>query len=104
MNPQIFEAFGKPERLEMVELLRKNPRSVNELASLLNLRQPQTSKQLKILADAGVVEVKKEKQTHIYYLSPSRFEEMDMWIQEFRKLWDVRFERLDKVFKSQLDS
>ena len=63
----------------------------------LHIRQPQVSKHLKILADAGIVEVHPQANQRIYELSPKKFQEIDAWLEKYRSLWIRRFDALEKV-------
>ncbi len=99
INPAIFNTLGEPNRLNIVELLSKNPYTVNQIAEKLKLNQPQTSKHLKILADAGIVEVKPIKNKRIYNLSPKVFKDLDAWLEKYRNLWEDRLERLEKMLE-----
>lgn len=101
MNPVIFSALAEPNRFHIVELLRDKPRAVGELADTLHIRQPQVSKHLKVLADAGIVEVHPQANQRIYKLSPKKFQEIDAWLQKYRKLWEDRFDALGKVLESE---
>ncbi len=56
MNPEMFHILSEPNRLNIVELLRTGPKPVNEIVYRLGLHQPQVSKHLGILSDAGIVE------------------------------------------------
>lgn len=99
MDYNTFTAFAEPNRFQIIELLLKGPRPVNEISNKLHLDQPQTSKHLKILADAGVVDVKPMKQKRVYSLSPKKFQELNSWTEKYRFIWEQRFDRLDKVLK-----
>ncbi len=88
-------ALAEPNRLHIVELLRDGPRSVGEIAERLRLRQPQVSKHLRVLSDAGFVEVHPVAQQRIYQLRPQPFHELDEWLEPYRHVWDARFDRLD---------
>src|SRR5260221_13465677 len=101
MNPQVFQVLAEPNRLQIIELLYKNPHTVNEIAFRLKLNQPQTSKHLKVLADAGVVDVKPIKNQRFYELKPQQFQELDTWLAKYRKLWEDRFNRLDKILTKE---
>lgn len=102
MNPQMFSVLSEPNRLHIVEQLLEQPRSVNELVDSLHLRQPQVSKHLKVLADAGVVVVKPIKNKRVYALKPDRFKELDTWLEKFMKMWEDRFDRLDKLLQKEV--
>jgi DNA-binding transcriptional ArsR family regulator len=102
MNPQMFNVLSEPNRLDIVELLYKNPQSVNEIVFKLKLNQPQVSKHLKILASAGIVDVKPIKNQRIYGLKSQPFKELDTWLEKYRKMWDQRFDRLDEILKKEV--
>lgn len=95
MKPSTFKALADPNRFQIIELLREKPRSVGELAETLEILQPQTSKHLKILADAGIVVVRPKANLRIYELSPRRFLEIDQWLEDYRNLWEERFDQLE---------
>ncbi len=99
MNPTTFSALAEPHRLEIVELLRDGPRPVNELVDRLRLNQPQVSKHLRVLADAGLVEVKPLAQKRIYALQPKPFLELEVWLKKMKHLWSGRFDKLDEVLR-----
>ncbi len=99
MDPYILSTISEENRFNIVEYLLNGAHPVNEISYKLHLSQPKTSKHLKILADAGVVDVKKNKQQRIYSLAPEKFEEMDAWISQFKKLWNKRLDRLDRILK-----
>ena len=100
MNPTTFSALAEPHRLHIVELLSKKSRPVNELVDRLHINQPQVSKHLRVLADAGIVEVKPFAQQRFYKLQPRPFKELDHWLKKHRRLWEERFDRLDEVLKA----
>lgn len=94
-----IKALAEPTRFHIVEALREKPRSVNEIVIKLKLNQPQVSKHLKVLSDAGLVEMKPMAQQHVYALNPKHFKEIDDWLKPYRKLWEERFDRLDEYLK-----
>ncbi len=102
MNPQMFSVLSEQNRLNIVELLYDHPRSVNELVDTLHLRQPQVSKHLKVLADAGVVDMKPNKNKRVYALKSEPFKELDKWLEKYRKMWEDRFDRLDKLLRKEV--
>ena len=101
MNPITFSALAEPNRFLIVELLRDKPRAVGELVDTLQIRQPQVSKHLKVLADAGIVAVHPQANQRIYELSPKKFQEIDRWLNSYRKLWEDRFDRLEEVLERE---
>ncbi len=79
----------------MVELLRQRPLTVGEIAACLELRQPQTSKHLRVLSDAGVIEVQASANRRVCSLRPEAFQELDDWLGRYRQLWEERFDNLE---------
>ncbi|WP_409271727.1 ArsR/SmtB family transcription factor [Neobacillus sp. SCS-31] len=95
----ILNALAEPNRLQIVELLRKEPLSVGEIAERLNLLQPATSKHLRVLSNAGLVKVEAVANQRIYRLKPHPFQELDTWLESFKHIWDERFDRLDEYLR-----
>ncbi len=91
----LWAALMEPNRLHIVELLREGPLTVGEIAERLGLQQPQASKHLKVLSEAEIVEVQPQANRRIYKLRHEPFQELESWLQSFRRLWGERFDRLD---------
>lgn len=87
--------------MAIVELLRDGELTVGEIAGRLELRQPQASKHLKILADSGVLEIKAEANRRIYKLRAEAFQSLETWVKSFGKIMGERYDKLDD-YLSQL--
>jgi DNA-binding transcriptional ArsR family regulator len=94
MDATTFAALGQPSRLRIVELLRDGPRSVTEVVEALDIRQPQVSKHLHVLSDAGIVEAEAVARRRIYHLRSDRFAEIDRWVDSFERAWEARLDSL----------
>jgi DNA-binding transcriptional ArsR family regulator len=70
---------------------------VGELGDRLALSQPLVSKHLRILKEAGVVEVEPRARERVYTLRAKRLREMNAWLDRYRKIWDERFDALDDL-------
>src|SRR5271167_4709378 len=92
-----LRALAAPNRLHIIELLRHGPRPVGDLVRRLRLRQPQVSKHLRVLSDAGLVGVRVDAQRRIYALRPAPLKELETWIERYRRIWEANFQRLDAV-------
>lgn len=90
VKSKTFSALGEPSRLRIVELLRGGPLPVGEIAAALAIRQPQVSKHLRVLAEAGLVTGEPLARRRIYHLEAEPFEEISAWIDSFERLWDAR--------------
>ena len=94
--PSAWSALGDPHRREMLTLLLERPRPVGELVERLGLTQPGTSKHLRVLREAGLVQVRKEAQRRVYALEPRPLVELDAWLAPYRRLWDEHLDRLER--------
>ena len=92
---ETFAALAEPNRLRIVELLRAGARPVGEIGERLHLPQPQVSKHLRVLKDAGLVDVEVRAQQRLYELRPEPLRELGEWLERFRAILDARFDRLD---------
>lgn len=90
-----MQALAEPNRLQIVELLREGPLTVGEVSERLGIRQPQASKHLKVLSEAGFVEVEAVANRRIYKLKKQPFQELENWIESFAGIWVERLDRLD---------
>jgi DNA-binding transcriptional ArsR family regulator len=95
MRNTSLTALSEPNRMRIVELLRDGPRPVGEIAGRLRLRQPQVSKHLRVLSEAGFVKANPVAQQRIYQLQSKPFEELDSWLETFRRIWEARLDTLD---------
>lgn len=91
-----FTALAEPNRLRIIELLREGPRPVGEIAARLQLRQPQVSKHLRVLSEAGLVEVHPSAQRRIYLLRGEPFQALDAWLETYRAFKEASYDRLEQ--------
>jgi DNA-binding transcriptional ArsR family regulator len=96
---ETFKALAEPNRLQIIDLLLREPLPVGTVAHRLGIRQPQASKHLRALSDAGLVEVRPDAQRRIYALRAKPFQEIDGWLERYRSLFEEQFERLDRVLE-----
>src|SRR6266849_5866564 len=94
---ETFRALAEPNRFQSVELLLDGPRPVGDLAQRLHLRQPQVSKHLHELSAAGLVDVRVDAQHRIYALRPAPLQELEVWLERYRRIWEGNFQRLDAL-------
>jgi DNA-binding transcriptional ArsR family regulator len=99
MMETTFRALAEPNRFQIVELLRGGPRPVGDMVDRLRLRQPQVSKHLRVLSEAGLVDVRVDAQRRIYALRPAPLQELEVWLERYRRIWEQNFQRLDAVLE-----
>jgi DNA-binding transcriptional ArsR family regulator len=78
----------------MLETLSRGPATVGELAALLPIARPGVSRHLRVLREAGLVEVRQDAQRQIYSLRPQPLAEIDDWLGRYRALWEQRLDAL----------
>jgi DNA-binding transcriptional ArsR family regulator len=96
MATEAFAVLAEPARRRTLDLLLDGPRPVGELAGLLGLSQPGTSKHLKVLREAGLVRVRQDGQRRWYELRPEPLAEIDAWLQPYRRFWAGRLDALER--------
>ncbi|WP_371786342.1 ArsR/SmtB family transcription factor [Streptosporangium subroseum] len=90
-----FEVLAEPKRREILNLLRDGERLAGDLVGRLALTQPTVSKHLKVLREAGLVEVRVDAQRRWYRLRPEPLLEIDNWLAPYRRLWSDRLDALE---------
>lgn len=99
MDIATFGALAEPNRFRIVELLLDGPLTVGEIADRLQLRQPQASKHLRVLLEAGLVEVQAVANRRNYKLRLEPFQALDAWLETYRGVWDERFDALESYLQ-----
>ncbi len=95
MAIEAFAVLAEPARRRVLDLLLDGPRPAGELAGLLGLSQPGTSKHLRVLRDAGLVRVRQDGQRRWYELRPDPLTEIDAWLRPYRRFWAERLDALE---------
>jgi DNA-binding transcriptional ArsR family regulator len=90
-----FEVVAEPARRELMDLLIDGPRSVGELVAETGFSQPNTSRHLRILREAGLVSVTARGQQRLYELVPERLAELEHWLAPYRRLWRGSLDALE---------
>ncbi len=91
-----FGVVSEPARRELLDLLMRGPRSVGELVEQSGLSQPNTSRHLRILREAGLVQVHAEGQRRLYALRGEGFAELARWLTPYVLLWQGGLDALER--------
>jgi DNA-binding transcriptional ArsR family regulator len=91
-----FAVIAEPNRRAILTMLSSTERSVGELMHRLRLPQPLVSKHLKVLREGGFVESRVEAQRRVYRLNPKPLQEIDEWLEPFRRFWSKHVDALEK--------
>lgn len=101
--PTTFDVLAESTRRRILDLLRERPRLVGELAQRLGLTQPGTSKHLRVLREAGLVQVRPDAQRRWYELCPEPLREVDNWLRPYRQLWASRLNALERHLNESVE-
>lgn len=91
----VLAALADPTRRAMLARLARGEATVSELAAPFAISQPAVSRHLKVLGDAGLVEEGREAQYRPRRLRPEALRDVSDWLEQYRKLWDGRLDRLE---------
>ncbi len=94
-----FNAVAEPRRRQILDVLARGERPVNDLVSLLGLAQPQVSKHLRVLREVGLVEVRAAGRLRLYRLNGHPLKPIHDWLRAYERSWNERFEALDDVLE-----
>jgi len=92
----VLEVIAEPTRRRILDAVRDGERSVGELVEKVGMHQPGVSRHLRVLRDAGLVEVRRDAQRRLYRLRPEPLMELDAWLEPYRAEWTVRLDSLEQ--------
>jgi DNA-binding transcriptional ArsR family regulator len=90
----VLRALADEGRRTLVETLARGPATAGDLAALLPIARPGVSRHLRVLREAGLVEVQAQAQRRVYRLRTERLAEVDEWLGPYRALWEQRLDAL----------
>lgn len=94
--PTALDVLADPTRRRILDELRAGERRVGDLVDRLGVAQPSVSKHLRVLREAGLVEVRQEAQRRWYQLRTEPLQELDTWLAGYRRLWADRLDALER--------
>jgi DNA-binding transcriptional ArsR family regulator len=92
---KVFDAVAEGSRREILDLLAGGPRAVGQIAAETGLSQPNASRHLRILREAGLVEPRVDGQRRIYELRPAGLAELMAWVAPYQRLWQGSLDALE---------
>ena len=100
MRRDIYQAIADPTRRAIITLIASQAMTPNVIADNFHTTRQSVSKHLRILTECQLVK-QEQKGREIYYsLEIEKMKEIDKWIDQFRKIWETRFNQLDKVLST----
>ena len=90
----LYEALAEPNRRRIIELVGEGERTAGDIVDALEISQPGVSRHLRVLREAGLVDVREEAQRRVYSLRAEPLAEVDEWLGRYRALWENRLDAL----------
>ena len=99
-----FDVLAEPNRRRILELLRTEERPVGDLVTALAVSQPAVSKHLRVLREAGLVEVRSEAQRRLYRVRAEPLRAIADWLEPYRLLWESHLDELERHLDAMPDT
>ena len=96
---ETFQTLADPTRRVIVEALARREAAVNDIVAQVDIHQSGVSRHLRILQEAGFVQVRPEGSKRFYSLRSEPFRELDTWLTRFRSLWEVRLDKFAEALE-----
>jgi len=97
MRRDIFQAIADPTRRAIILLIALQAMTPNAIAEHFDTSRQAISKHLRILTECELIKQEQKGREIYYQLEIDKMKEIDMWIEQFRKIWENRFDNLDKL-------
>lgn len=97
MRRDVFQAIADPTRREIITLISKQSLNLNAVAENFDISRQAISLHIKILQECGLILIKQEGRDRYCSVQPKKLSEVADWIEPFRKLWEVRFDKVDNI-------
>ncbi|MEI7932938.1 MAG: metalloregulator ArsR/SmtB family transcription factor [Alphaproteobacteria bacterium] len=101
MHIHPFEILADPTRRRIVEALRAGERPVGDIVREAGIDQSGVSRHLRILHEQGFVTVRPDGQRRLYALRPEPFQDLDIWLADYRRLWEARLDRFGAALEQR---
>src|SRR5690606_805483 len=93
----IFQAISDPTRRAIIALIARSGMTPNALAEHFDTSRQAVSKHLRILVECELIRQERQGREIHYQLKVEKMKEVDQWLEQFRKIWETRFDQLDNL-------
>ena len=100
MRRDIFQAIADPTRRAIMALIALQAMTPNAIADNFNTTRQSVSKHLRILTECEIVKQEQQGREIYYSLEIDKMKEVDKWLNQFRKIWEARFNQLDEILST----
>ena len=101
MRRDVFQAIADPTRREIINMIAHHTLNLNAVAEKFHQSRPAISKHIKILTECGLITIEQQGRERHCSIQPKKLEEVTAWVNSFKKIWDSRFDQLDKVLSKK---
>src|SRR4051794_33591454 len=98
-NIALFHALADPARLRIVDALKSGECAVGDIVERMDIHQSGVSRHLRILAEAGIVQMRPEGQKRLYSLRKEAFDQLEAWVARYRRHWEGRLDRFGEALE-----
>ena len=99
-----FAVLAEPARRQILDVLVTGERPVTDLVDAVGISQPNVSKHLRVLREAGMVTVRVDAQRRLYQVEPAALAEIDAWLAPYRRMWTSRLDALEAHLDNKEES
>jgi DNA-binding transcriptional ArsR family regulator len=100
MKNDIFHAIADPTRRAILTLIAVQALTPNAMAEKFDMSRQAVSKHIKVLHECELIKPEQSGREIYYHFNPNKMKEIDTWLEQFRKIWETRFNQLDKVLSA----
>jgi DNA-binding transcriptional ArsR family regulator len=93
MQLQLFQVLADPARFRIVEAMRSGECAVGDIVERMEIHQSGVSRHLRLLAEAGIVQMRPDGQKRLYSLRREAFDQLEAWVAGYRRQWEARLDR-----------
>src|ERR1700720_4762854 len=93
MQLQLFQVLADPARLRIVEAMKSGECAVSDIVERMDIQQSGVSRHLRILAEAGIVQMRPDGQKRLYSLRKEAFDQLEAWVAGYRRHWEAQLDR-----------
>lgn len=99
MRRDVFQAIADPTRREIIDLLAERESNLNDLVSHFEVSRPAIAKHVHILKECGLLEIEKRGRERYCQVRLENLGELALWVHQYRRFWNTRLDRLEKLLK-----
>jgi DNA-binding transcriptional ArsR family regulator len=100
MKQDIFQAIADPTRRAILTLIAIQALTPNAMAEKFDMSRQEVSKHIKVLQECELIKPEHSGREIYYHFNPKKMQELDRWLEQFRKTWETQFNQLDKILST----